>query len=168
MHSDRPKTERKVVLFVCTENRFRSQIAEAYFNAMAPAGWVAISAGSKPAQEVHPNAVLLMLEEGIDISGKKPKLLTPEMHRIADIGIVVCGESESGTCPVLYSRYVEHWGVPDPARMSLDDARKVRDEIKQRVADLVERIKRGEVPPQGQSTPLEGLRYILPRHNGWS
>lgn len=147
MYSDRPKTE-KVVLFVCTENRFRSQIAEAYFNAMAPAGWVAISAGSKPAQEVHPNAVLLMLEEGIDISGKKPKLLTPEMHRVADIGIIVCGESESGTCPVLYSRYVEHWEVPDPARMSLDDARKVRDEIKQRVADLVERIKRGEIPPR--------------------
>lgn len=59
----------RIVLFVCTENRFRSQIAEAYFNAMAPSGWRAVSAGSEPAEEVHPKAVKLMLEEGIDISG---------------------------------------------------------------------------------------------------
>jgi len=137
----------RIVLFVCTENRFRSQIAEAYFNAMAPPGWRAVSAGSKPAEEVHPNAVKLMLEEGIDISGKKPKPLTPELERISEIGVVVCGESESGTCPVVHTRYVEHWEIPDPARMSLDDARSVRDEIKRRVIDLVEKIKKGEVPP---------------------
>jgi len=146
----------RIVLFVCTENRFRSQIAEAYFNAMAPPGWRAVSAGSKPAEEVHPNAVKLMLEEGIDISGKKPKPLTPELQRIAEIGVVVCGESESGTCPTVYTRYVEHWEIPDPARMSLEEARKVRDEIKRRVVDLIERIKRGEVPPaRGQSLSLK-------------
>ena len=133
------------MLFVCTENRFRSQIAEAYFNAMALPGWRAVSAGSEPAEEVHPNAVKLMLEEGIDISGKKPKPLTPELQRIAEIGVVVCGES--GTCPTVYTRYVEDWGIPDPARMSLEEARKVRDEMKRRVIDLLERIKRGEVPP---------------------
>ena len=49
--------------------------------------------------------------------------------------------------PTVYTRYVEHWEIPDPARMSLDEARKVRDEIKRRVIDLIERIKRGEVPP---------------------
>lgn len=145
MYSDKPRTA-KIALFACTENRFRSQIAEAYFNAMAPTNWIAISAGNKPAQEVHPNAILLMLEEGIDISGKKPKLLVPEMHKLADIGVIVCGESGS-KCPVLYTRYVERWGIPDPAGMSLDDARKVRDEIKHKVADLVERIKKGEIPP---------------------
>lgn len=137
----------RIVLFVCTENRFRSQIAEAYFNAMAPPGWRAVSAGSKPAEEVHPNAVKLMLEEGIDISGKKPKPLTPELERIAEIGVIVCGESESGTCPVVYTRYVEHWEIPDPARVSLDEAREVRNEIRRRVIDLVEKIKKGEVPP---------------------
>jgi len=135
----------RIVLFVCTENRFRSQVAEAYFNAMAPPGWRAVSAGSKPAEEIHPNAVKLMLEEGIDISGNRPKRLTPELQRIAEIGVIVCGES--GACPAVYTRYVEHWEIPDPARMSLDEARSVRDEIKRRVIDLVERIKRGEVPP---------------------
>lgn len=137
----------RIVLFVCVENRFRSQIAEAYFNAIAPPGWRAVSAGTEPAEAVHPSAVKLMLEEGVDISGKRPKLLTPEMHRIAEIGVIVCGESESGTCPALYTSYVEQWEIPDPARMSLDEARKVRDEIKRRVVDLVERIKRGELPP---------------------
>lgn len=151
--------ERKVVLFVCTENRFRSQVAEAYFNAMAPPGWMAISAGTKPAERVHPNAVALMMEEGIDISGKRPKLLTDEMQRIAEIGVVVCGESESGTCPTIYTRYVEHWELPDPAKMNVEDARKVRDEIKRRVIDLVERIKRGEVPPKKQQ--IGGLKLRL-------
>jgi len=88
-----------------------------------------------------------MLEEGIDISGKSPRPLTPELQSTASIGIIVCGESESGTCPTVYTRYVEHWEIPDPARMSLEEARKVRDEIKRRVIDLVERIKSGEVPP---------------------
>lgn len=139
---------RRVVLFVCTENRFRSQIAEAYFNAMAPPGWAAISAGTRPADEIHPNAVMLMLEEGIDISGKKPKPLTDEVQRIAEIGVIVCGESDAGACPLIYTKYVEHWEVPDPAKMSPNDARRVRDEIKRRVADLIERIRRGEVPPK--------------------
>ncbi|MEM1509873.1 MAG: hypothetical protein QXY49_01315 [Thermofilaceae archaeon] len=141
--------KRKIALFVCIENRFRSQIAEAYFNSIAPAGWIAISAGSRPAQKVHPNAVLLMLEEGIDISGKVPRLLVPEMHKVADIGIIVCGEPKSGECPILYTKYVEQWGIPDPVGMSLDEARKIRDEIKHRVVDLVERIERREIPPQG-------------------
>ena len=61
----------KTVLFVCVENSFRSQIAEAYFNRYAPEGWIAASAGLEPADEVHPNAIRLMLEEGIDISHKK-------------------------------------------------------------------------------------------------
>ena len=70
----------KTVLFVCIENTFRSQIAEAYFNKYAPDGWKAISAGVKPADSVNPNAVRLMLEEGIDISHKKPQLLTKEIQ----------------------------------------------------------------------------------------
>lgn len=147
--------EEKVVLFVCTENRFRSQIAEAYFNAIAPPGWRAVSAGAKPAPEVHPNAVKLMLEEGIDISGRIPKLLTPELESKADIGIIVCGGSESGACPVVRTKYVEQWEIPDPAPMSLDEARRWRDEIKRRVAELVERIKKGEIPPRKRSVDLK-------------
>jgi len=132
----------RVVLFICTENRFRSQIAEAYFNKYAPKGWRAISAGLEPADEIHPNALKLMLEEGIDISGKKPRLLTIDIQRGVDVAIIVC----SGyTCPVVFAKHVEKWNLPDPARMPLREARKIRDEIKSRVLDLIRRIKENKI-----------------------
>lgn len=131
-----------VVLFICNENRFRSQIAEAYFNKYAPSGWEAISAGMEPADEIHPNAVKLMFEEGIDISRQKPKLLTIDILRRVDMAIIVCGGSK---CPVVFAKHVEKWGLPDPAKMPLEEARKVRDEIKRRVLDLIRRIKTNEL-----------------------
>ncbi|MEM3695144.1 MAG: arsenate reductase ArsC [Candidatus Bathyarchaeia archaeon] len=127
----------KTVLFVCVENSFRSQIAEAYFNKFAPEGWQAISGGSKPAEKVHPNAVLLMREEGIDISDKKPKALTFEMQTKVDAAVIVCGSAE---CPVVYVKDVEEWNVPDPAKMPLDEARKIRDLIKSKVLDYIKRL----------------------------
>ena len=128
----------KTVLFVCVENSFRSQIAEAYFNRYAPKGWTAISAGIKPAERVHPNAVRLMLEEGINISHKKPKMMTRELQEKADIAVIVCS---GALCPVVYTRHVEEWNMPDPAQMSLEEARRVRDAIKAKVLDLIERLK---------------------------
>jgi arsenate reductase len=130
----------KTVLFVCVENSFRSQIAEAYFNKYAPEDWKAISAGIEPAEKVHPNAVKLMLEEGIDISHQKPKLMTREIQEKAEIAIIVCSGS---LCPVVYTKHVEEWNMPDPAKMPLDEARKVRDAIKAKVLDLIERLKKG-------------------------
>jgi protein-tyrosine-phosphatase len=120
------------------ENSFRSQIAEAYFNKYAPEGWTATSAGLTPAERVHPNAVRLMLEEGIDISRKKPKIMTRELQEKADIAIIVCS---GALCPVVYTKHVEEWNMPDPAKMLLDEARKVRDAIKAKVLDLIERLK---------------------------
>ncbi|MBS7622037.1 hypothetical protein KEJ32_08010, partial [Candidatus Bathyarchaeota archaeon] len=110
----------KTILFVCVENSFRSQIAEAYFNKYAPEGWKAISAGIEPAEKVHPNAVKLMLEEGIDISRKKPQMLTRELQEKAEMAVIVCSGS---LCPVVYTRHVEEWNVPDPAKMPLEEAR---------------------------------------------
>jgi protein-tyrosine-phosphatase len=127
----------KTALFVCVENSFRSQIAEAYFNKFAPDGWQAISAGSKPAEKVHPNAISLMREEGIDISDKKPKALTFEMQTNADAAVIVCGSAE---CPVVYVKDVEEWNVPDPAKMAIEDARKIRDLIKTKVLDYIKRL----------------------------
>ena len=127
-------------MFVCVENSFRSQIAEAYFNRFAPEGWRAVSAGLTPAERVHPNAVRLMLEEGIDISHKKPQLLTREMQEAADIAVIVCS---GALCPIVYTEHIEEWDMPDPAKMPLEEARKVRDAIKKRVIDLIERIKSG-------------------------
>jgi protein-tyrosine-phosphatase len=127
----------KTVLFVCVENSFRSQIAEAYFNKFAPEGWQAISAGSRPAEKVHPNAVLLMHEEGIDISDKRPKALTFEMQTKADAAVIVCGSAE---CPVVYVKNVEEWNVPDPAKMPLNEARKIRDIIKTKVLEYIKKL----------------------------
>ncbi|MGQ9538430.1 MAG: arsenate reductase ArsC [Candidatus Bathycorpusculaceae bacterium] len=133
----------KTVLFVCVENSFRSQIAEAYFNKYAPEGWTATSGGLTPAELVHPNAVKLMLEEGIDISRKKPKLMTKELQEGADVAIIVC----SGVlCPVVYAKHVEEWNMPDPSKMPLDEARKIRDAIKEKVLDLIERLKTKQRP----------------------
>ena len=131
----------KTVLFVCVENSFRSQIAEAYFNKYAPEGWTAVSAGIKPPERVHPNAVRLMLEEGIDISHKKPQMMTRELQEKADIAIIVCS---GALCPVVYTRHGEEWNMPDPAQMPLEEARRVRDTIKAKVLDLIERLKTQE------------------------
>lgn len=128
----------KLVLFACVENSFRSQMAEAYFNKFALQGWTALSAGIKPAAKVHSNAILLMKEEGIDVSNKKPQALTQELQTKADIAIIVCGSAE---CPVVYATHVESWNMPDPAKMSLEDARKVRDAIKNKVLSLMKKLK---------------------------
>ncbi|MBS7616983.1 arsenate reductase ArsC [Candidatus Bathyarchaeota archaeon] len=133
----------KTVLFVCVENSFRSQIAEAYFNRYAPEGWMAVSAGIKLAEQVHPNAVKLMHEEGIDISHKKPQIMTRELQEKADIAIIVCSGS---LCPVVYTKNVEEWNMPDPAKMPLEEARKIREAIKAKVLDLIERLSKEQLP----------------------
>ncbi|MEM2100332.1 MAG: low molecular weight phosphatase family protein [Thermoproteota archaeon] len=131
------------VLFICVQNSFRSQVAEAFFNANPPAGWVAVSAGPKPANTINPKAVQLMEERGIDISSRKPKKLTREIEVEADIAVIVCSGSE---CPVVSVKHVENWGIEDPAEKSIEDARKIVDKIWRKVSDLVERISRGEAP----------------------
>ncbi len=128
------------VLFVCVENSFRSQIAEAYFNKYAPSGWTAVSAGLTPAERVHPNAVRLMHEEGVDISRQKPKTLTRELQEGVDVAIIVCSGDQ---CPVVHARRVEEWNMPDPAGMPLEEARRIRDLIKARVLDLIKRLQEG-------------------------
>lgn len=135
----------KKVLFVCTQNSFRSQVAEALFNANPPRGWIAISAGTKPAENINPKAVLLIREKGMDISGKRPKKLTSEIQSQADIAIMVCSGSE---CPLVNAEHIEDWGIEDPAEMSLEDARRIVDKIEKRVRDLVERISKGEAPTE--------------------
>jgi len=128
----------KTVLFVCVENSFRSQIAKAYFNKYAPSGWTATSAGLTPAEKVHPNAVRLMLEEGVDISREKPQLMTRELQEKADVAIIVCS---GALCPVVYAKHVEEWDIPDPVKMPLEEARKIRDYIKVKVLNLIKRLQ---------------------------
>jgi arsenate reductase (thioredoxin) len=124
----------KYVLFVCTQNAGRSQMAQAFFERHGPADVRAESAGDAPAAEVHPVVVEAMREVGIDLSDRRPKKLTLEMQLHADWAITLaCGAQ----CPYVPTT-VEDWDIDDPAGRSLEDVRAIRDEIEARVIDLAE------------------------------
>jgi len=124
----------RYVLFVCTHNAGRSQMAEAFFARHAPPDIRAESAGQEPADAVWPNVVEAMREVGIDLSGRRPQKLSLEMQLHADWAITLaCG----GTCPYVPST-VEDWDIPDPAERSLEEVRTIRDALETRVKDLLE------------------------------
>jgi len=124
----------RYVLFVCTHNAGRSQMAEAFFARHAPPDIRAESAGQEPAETVWPNVVEAMREVGIDLSGRRPQKLSLEMQLHADWAITLaCG----GTCPYVPST-VEDWDIPDPAERSLEEVRIIRDALETRVKDLLE------------------------------
>ncbi|MBE1551117.1 protein-tyrosine-phosphatase [Mycobacterium sp. OAS707] len=122
------------VLFLCTHNAGRSQMALGYFTRLAGDRAVAYSGGSEPADQVNPAAVEAMAEVGIDITGQQPKRWTQEMVEQADVVVSMgCGD----TCPVIPGRRYEDWVLPDPAGRPVDEVRPVRDEIERRVRQLL-------------------------------
>lgn len=127
----------KLVVFACVHNAGRSQMAAALFNALAdPAKAQALSAGTAPADRVHPEVVAALEETGIDISGAVPRKLTPELARGAGVLVTMgCGEA----CPVVPGARVEDWPIQDPKGQPLEVVRGIREEIRRRVADLAER-----------------------------
>lgn len=136
----------KTVLFLCVHNAFRSQIAEAYFNKFAKekgVNWRAKSAGFLKAEKINEKAVILMREEGIDISDKKPKLMTREMIDKADKIVVVCQEcEEQGLCVNLpKNKDITYWRLPNPAEMELEKAREIRNKIKEDTLNLIKELK---------------------------
>jgi arsenate reductase len=138
----------RYVLFVCTQNAGRSQIAEAFFARHAPADLRGESAGQEPADRVHPTVVEAMREVGIDLADHKPKKLTVEMQVHADWAITLaCG----ARCPYVPT-VVEDWDIPDPADRPLGEVRMIRDEIERRVknllADRVEDIRSDDTAHQ--------------------
>ena len=110
------------ILFLCTGNSCRSILAEATFNALAPAGMLAMSAGSKPAGQVHPRSIALLKKKGIATNAYYSKSwnalpITP------DIVITVCGNAAGEACPAYLGKVVRaHWGVDDPATATGTDA----------------------------------------------
>lgn len=103
------------VLFLCTGNSCRSILAEATFNALAPAGWRAMSAGSKPTGQVHPRSLALLAREGIPTVGYSSKSWE-NLPVTPDIVITVCASAAGETCPAYLGRVMRaHWGVDDPA-----------------------------------------------------
>jgi arsenate reductase (thioredoxin) len=124
----------KYVLFVCTQNAGRSQMAQALFEKFGPADVRAESAGAEPVERVHPVVVQAMRELGIDLSGRRPKKLTLEMQLHADWAITLaCG----ARCPYVPS-VVEDWDISDPAGRPIEEVRLIRDEIELRVKDLLD------------------------------
>ena len=123
------------ILFACVHNAGRSQMAAAFFNALAdPAVARAISAGTEPGNRVHPGVVDAMAEVGIDLAGAQPRRLTPELAATASLLVTMgCGES----CPVVPGLRRDDWPLPDPKGRPLDEVRAVRDAIRERVAGLV-------------------------------
>ncbi len=124
----------RYVLFVCTHNAGRSQIAQAFFERYAPTDLRAESAGQEPAEAIWPNVVEAMREVGIDISDRKPKKIEVEMQLHADKAITL---NCQGSCPYVLGG-IEDWQVDDPAGRPLEKVREIRDDIEQRVRDLVE------------------------------
>lgn len=114
------RTERSV-LFLCTGNSCRSILAEAIFNHLAPAGWRAMSAGSRPTGQVHPRALALLASQGITSQGYASKSWNA-LPRTPDIVITVCGNAAGETCPAYLGRRIRtHWGVDDPAQVTGTD-----------------------------------------------
>lgn len=123
------------VLFACVHNAGRSQMAAAFFQRLARADTAtAVSAGTEPARAVHAVVELVMREVGIDLSGVRPRLLTPELAQRATLLITMgCGEQ----CPHVPGVEIAEWTLPDPQGRSADEVRAIRDDIKDRVATLV-------------------------------
>ena len=128
---------RPVVLFLCTHNAGRSQIALGYFRALAGDKAIAWSGGSEPGDQVNPAAVAAMAEVGIDISGEFPKPWTDEVVRAADVVVTMgCGDA----CPVFPGKRYEDWTLTDPNGLDVASVRPIRDEIKGRVEVLLAQL----------------------------
>lgn len=131
---------KKSVLFVCVQNAGRSQIAEGFFKKYAPKEYEAISAGTMPVSEINPFAVQVMSEVGIDISTQKSKEITEDMIRNSS-KIVNMGCMDKQSCPTLFLQNLIDWNIEDPKDKPLEIVREIRDEIEQRVKELVANIK---------------------------
>ena len=140
--------QRPSVMFVCVHNAGRSQMAAAYAHHLSGGVVEVRSAGSAPAETINPAVREALLEEDIDISAEKPKVLTDQAVRASDVVITMgCGD----TCPFYPGKRYEDWVLEDPAGQGVDAVRPIRDDIKRRVTELLASL---DVPVQ----PLPGDR----------
>jgi len=127
------------VLFVCIENVGRSQMAEGFFREYAPKFEV-VSAGTEPKSELNPIVVETMKEMGIDITNQKPKLLSNEMLEDS-IKTVNMGCIDQETCPSLFVKDLLEWNIADPKGKTIEEVRKIRDQTKSKVLDLIKKLE---------------------------
>ncbi|UDY37562.1 arsenate reductase ArsC [Dermatobacter hominis] len=128
-------SDRPAVLFLCIHNAGRSQMALGWFRHLAEGRAIAYSGGSEPADAINPVAAQAMAEVGIDITAGSPRRWTDAQLAAADVVVTMgCGD----TCPyVPGTRYVD-WPVPDPAGLPIERVRPIRDEIRDRVVELLD------------------------------
>lgn len=135
--SDTTAGTRPSVLYVCVHNAGRSQMAAAYTHHLSGGAVEVRSAGSAPADETNPAVREALLEEGIDISAEKPKVLTTEAVQASDVVVTMgCGD----TCPIYPGKRYEDWELQDPAGQGVEAVRPIRDEIKERVRTLLREL----------------------------
>ncbi len=121
------------VLFVCLHNAGRSQMSRALFERVAGGRHEAESAGTEPAERVHPEVAEVMREVGVDLDGRTPQKLTQELAEWADVVVTMgCGDA----CPYIPGKRYVDWELPDPKGLPLDEVRALRDEIAQRTEAL--------------------------------
>jgi arsenate reductase (thioredoxin) len=126
------------VLFVCLHNAGRSQMSRALFERAASGRHEARSAGTRPAERVHPEVVDAMAEVGIDLAGRRPRVLEGADAEWADVVVTMgCGDE----CPYLPGKRYLVWDLPDPTCRPLEEVRATRDEIGRRVAELVAELE---------------------------
>jgi protein-tyrosine-phosphatase len=135
------------VLFVCTHNAGRSQMAAALLDHEAAGRVRVTSAGSQPADQLNPAVVAAMAEIGLDISREHPKPLTTGQVQAADVVITMgCGDA----CPIYPGKRYEDWDLPDPAGQPIEAIRPIRDDIRKRAQALLSQLA---PPPAGQPSP---------------
>jgi arsenate reductase len=137
------KGPKKTILFVCVENAARSQMAEGFFRNLGLDEYEAVSAGTKPVSAINPLAVRVMKEVGVDISHQKSKDITEDMMgnstKVVNMG---CVDKES--CPTLFLNNPIDWNIEDPKGKQIEKVREIRDEIEQRVKELISSLKTGQ------------------------
>lgn len=132
---------RPTVLFVCVHNAGRSQMAAGYLQHLAGDRIAVRSAGSQPADQINPVAVEAMAEEGIDIAGNQPRVLSEDAVQDSDVVVTMgCGDE----CPYFPGKRYEDWVLDDPAGQGIDSVRRIRDDIRGRVETLI-----AELAPTG-------------------
>ncbi|ROQ37033.1 protein-tyrosine-phosphatase [Frondihabitans sp. PhB188] len=126
--------DKPTVLFVCVHNAGRSQMAAGFMTSLSGGRVAVLSGGSEPGDRINPVAVVAMAEEGIDITGTVPRLLTTDQVRESDVVITMgCGDA----CPIFPGKRYDDWELVDPAGKGIDDVRPIRDDIKGRVEALL-------------------------------
>jgi protein-tyrosine-phosphatase len=122
------------VLFVCLHNAGRSQMSQALLERAAGGRHTAASAGTAPAERVHPGVMEAMREVGIDLADRRPRLLTRELAEQADVVVTMgCGDE----CPYIPGKRYIDWDLPDPAGRPVEEVRAVRDDIAGRIDGLI-------------------------------